>query len=80
MQFVQGDLNLHIYHTLHDTLTLTTLGLFSRRQMWYFLFFPVNRILHFMQIVSIGDALHEMSNPVFWENKNNVIYWKIYPF
>ena len=22
-----------------------------------------------MQIVSIGDNLHEMSNPVFWENK-----------
>ena len=22
---------------------------------------------HFMQIVSLGDNLHEMSNPVFWE-------------
>ena len=22
-----------------------------------------------MQIVSTGDNLHEMSNPVFWENK-----------
>ena len=22
-----------------------------------------------MQIVSNGDNLHEMSNPVFWENK-----------
>ena len=27
-----------------------------------------NRIWHFMQIVStIGDNLHEMSNPVFWK-------------
>ena len=31
------------------------------------IFFPENRIWHFMQIVSIGDNLHEMSNPVFWE-------------
>ena len=22
-----------------------------------------------MQTVSIGDSLHEMSNPVFWKNK-----------
>ena len=25
-----------------------------------------------MQIVSIGDNLHEMSKPVFWENKKNI--------
>ena len=24
-----------------------------------------------MQIVSIGDSLHEMSKPVFWEIKKN---------
>ena len=29
------------------------------------LYFPENRIWHFMQIVSIGDNLHEMSNPLF---------------
>ena len=29
-------------------------------------FFPENRIWHFMQIVSIGDNLHEVSNPVFF--------------
>ena len=28
-----------------------------------------------MQIVSNGDDLHEMSNPVFWENKKK--YFKI---
>ena len=26
-----------------------------------------------MQIVSSGDNLHEMSDPVFWENKKNII-------
>ena len=29
-------------------------------------------IWHFMQIVSTGDNLHEMSNPVFRENKKNI--------
>ena len=32
-----------------------------------FQLFPENRIKHFMQIVTIGDNLHEMFNPVFWE-------------
>ena len=50
-------------------LTLSTLGkIFSRRHFEiFFLFFTENRIWHFMQIVSLGDNLHEMSNPVFWE-------------
>ena len=26
-----------------------------------------------MQIVSIGDNLHEMSNPIFWEKKKKII-------
>ena len=26
-----------------------------------------------MQIVSIGDNLHEISSPDFWENKKNII-------
>ena len=30
---------------------------------YFFLFFPVNRLWHFMQIV-LGDNLHEMSKPV----------------
>ena len=25
-----------------------------------------------MQIVSIGDSLHKMSNPVFWEKSENI--------
>ena len=32
-----------------------------------------------MQIISNGDNLHEMSNPVFWENKKKyrlfVVCW-----
>ena len=50
-------------------LTFTTLWAFSAddKMMLFFLFFPENRIWHFMQIVSLGDNLHEMSNPVFWE-------------
>ena len=38
-----------------------------RLEYLFFLFFPENKIWHFMQIVSLGDNLHEMSNPVFWE-------------
>ena len=40
----------------------------------FFLIFPENRTWHFMQIVSIGDKLHEMSNLVFlekYEKKNH---------
>ena len=50
-------------------LTLSTLGnIFGRLYFqMFFLFFPDNRIWYFMQIVSIGDNFHEMSNPVFWE-------------
>ena len=54
---------------IQQYLTLSTLGkIFSRRHFEiFFLFFSENRIWHFMQIVSYGDNLHEMSNPVFWE-------------
>ena len=57
------------YFAVQYTLTFTTLWAFSAddKMMLFFLFFPENRIWHFMQIVSLGDNLHEMSNPVFWE-------------
>ena len=32
-----------------------------------FLFFPENKIWHFMQLFSLGDNLREKSDPVFWE-------------
>ena len=31
--------------------------------------FLESRLCHFMQIVSWGDNLHEMSKPIFWEKK-----------
>ena len=34
--------------------------------MLLLLFFPEQRVWHFMQIVSSGDNSHEMSNPFFW--------------
>ena len=37
-------------------------------------FFPENGIWHIMQIVSNGDNLHEMSNPVSAENKKKKIF------
>ena len=50
-------------------LTFTNLCAFSadKKLMIFFLFFPENRIWHFMQIVSLEDNLHDMSYPVFWE-------------
>ena len=59
------------FTALPSVLTLTILGKnFSR---WYFeifvYFFPENWIWHFMQIVSIGDNLHEMLKPTFWGKK-----------
>ena len=58
-----------LWSSSNNSLTFTTLWAFSAddRLMIFFLFFPENRIWHFMQIVSLGDNLHEMSNPVFWE-------------
>ena len=48
-------------------LMLSTMGKIFNRQNFeiVFLFLPENRIWHFVQIVSIGDNLYGMSNPVF---------------
>ena len=71
---VSGEIPYYIFmyqnkENIHQSLTFTTLWAFSAddKMMLFFLFFPENRIWHFMQIVSLGDNLHEMSNPVFWE-------------
>ena len=37
----------------------------------FFLIFPIKRIWHFMPVILLGDHLHEMSVPFFWEK------WKI---
>ena len=39
----------------------------------FFLFFLENKIWYFMQIVSLGENLLEMANPIFCENKKNII-------
>ena len=47
-------------------LTLSILGKISADDTEiFFLFFPGNRLWHFMQIFSSGDNLHEMSKPIF---------------
>ena len=55
-----------IYPEYQIPLTFTTLLANSadHKLEMFFLFFPGNRTIHFMQIVS---NLHEMSNPVFLE-------------
>ena len=52
-----------------EYLTFTTLWANSADDKLVIFFFisPENRIWHFMQIVSAGDYLHEMSNPVSWK-------------
>ena len=37
------------------------------------IFFQENRFGYFMQIVSDGDSLHEMSNPVFFDESKKKI-------
>ena len=36
----------------------------------FLLIFLRKQVQHFMQIVSSGDNLHEMADPVFWEKTN----------
>ena len=40
-------------------------------------FFQEYRIWHFMQMGSIGDNLHEMSNCVFWEKIEKIGYFNL---
>ena len=55
-------------------LNLTTLWEKLADDKWivFFLFFPENWIGYFMQIVSITDTLHEISNPVTWEKNKDI--------
>ena len=36
---------------------------------WFSSFFSEKNVWHFMQIASVGDNLHAMSNPIFCEKK-----------
>ena len=55
-------------------LTFTTLRAFSTNNN-LMIFFLENRVCHFMQIVSLGDTLHEMLIPVFWNKSEK--YFKM---
>ena len=57
--------NINKFRMSSAALKLSTLGkIFTRQhfEIFFFFFFPENRIWHF-----IGDNLHDMFNPVFWE-------------
>ena len=56
---VQLKKTLNLYHSLGNSA--------DDKLVIFFLCCQENRLWHFMQIVSIGDNLHEMSKPVFWE-------------
>ena len=64
-------------HAKHLALTCTTQWVNSAdgKLMMFFLFFLENRIWHFVQIVSLGDNLHEVSNPISRKNKKK--YFKM---
>ena len=50
-----------------SSLTFTTLRANSTdNNLMIFFFFSENKVRHFMQTVSLGDSLHEMSILVFW--------------
>ena len=65
------------------TLTVLCANSADEKLMIFLLFFPESKIWYFIQIISVGDNLHVMSNPIFWEKLRksiqNVICWNFYP-
>ena len=59
----------NVYQVYPVPLTFTILLANSgdHKLVIFFLFFLEKSIWHFMQIVTTGDTLHEMSDSVFWE-------------
>ena len=58
--------------------TITTLPANSTdNKLIFILFFPYNRFWHFMQIVSKGDNLHEMSKPILYFLGKYELYFKM---
>ena len=60
----------YVYIMCHKaSLSLSTLGKIFQQVTYrnFLLIFPDYRILHFMLIVSSGDNLHQIWNPVIWE-------------
>ena len=58
------------------TLNFTALWAYSADDKLMILF-SENRIWHFMQIVSIGDNLHEISKPVFCKIKKSISKFRL---
>ena len=56
-----------IYSEYSDNLTTLLANSADDKLMISSLIFHENRIWHFMQNVSSGDILHEISKPVFWD-------------
>ena len=55
-----------VYKSIRFGLQGSTLSMLGKKNYTeIFLFFPENRIQHFMQIVSLGDNLHEIAKPTF---------------
>ena len=52
---------------LYHSLRILWANSADNKLMIFFFIFPENRIRHFMQIISSGGNLQEMSNLVFWE-------------
>ena len=81
----QSDLSLPVYLSIIKVLSCMLQPLLTVSTLWanstdgksddIVLIFPENKIWHFMQIVSNGDNLHEMSKPVFLENQ--IKYFKM---
>ena len=69
-------LGLHCWKTFFVLLIFTTLWAYSSDDRLIMcccffsdIFFPENRLCHFMHIVFKGDSLHEMSKLIFWKKK-----------
>ena len=39
---------------------------------------PEIKIWHYMQIISVGDNLHEMSKPASWKNKKKIFQYVVF--
>ena len=69
-----SDGSFSLYHTKSGkcqkavVLTFITLwaNLANDKELIVFLFFPENKVGHFMHIVSLGDNLHEILKLIFW--------------
>ena len=62
LQILLGALRVKILHQLEQYIFVTLYtNSADDKLMIFFLFYPENRLSHFIQIVSLGDNLHEMS-------------------